>query len=462
MESTSLNPANLIKKHLYNTRRNLQAAFVCATLLSLSGSARATLVISTTNQYGAAPLTPTWTPASDSLIAGLVPSTALGNFSEEATGRNVNSLTTGGSLTVISIENSSSSGTTAGINYVTCGNGSGAGSTVIYTLPVATYGYNLTNITVDSGWQDNGRDAQAYTVYYSTAVNPTVFTMLTSVNYNPSVPGGVASANQAILNDSSGGLIASNVAAVMFDFTSPGSENGYCGYGAITVEGSAATNITGALIVITTSNQNSSVSFVPTWPIETNNLIAGQLPSSVGPGNFTYESGVTGVSALTDGTFGAVDNKASYATCGSGAGQSVTYAIGGATIANIVVYSGWLDQNRDGQFYNITYSPVSAPTTFLPLTSVNYNPPVTGISANRAAISTYSGAPLATNVAYINFDFTPQTSSLDYGYSGYAEIVIGGVAPPQATIPTASPSANLFVGGTVVLSESASGLTPFY
>ena len=440
----------------------MYTALLSALLLLFAVSVQAALVVTTTNQIGSVPFTPTWMPAKDSLIAGLVPSTSLGNFSEEAAGRNVNSLTAGGSLTLTSIQNSSNSGTTCGINYVTCGDAGGAGSTIVYTLPASAYGYNLTNITVDSGWQDNGRDAQAYTVYYSTVLNPTVFTLLTSVNYNPPVSSGTASANQVMFSDSAGGLIATNVAAVMFDFTSPSSENGYCGYGAITVQGTAATTVMGPAIVITTSNQNSSASFIPTWTIETNNLIAKQLPSTVGPGNFTIESGVAGVSALTDGTFGAVDNKASYATCGSLAGQTLTYAIGGATIASIVVYSGWPDQNRDGQFYNIYYSTASAPATFSLLTSVNYNPAVTGISACRVAIASYTGAPLATNVAFIKFDFTPQTSTTDYGYSGYAEIVISGVGPPQASLPAASPSTNLFAGGSVVLSEFAQGLTPFY
>ena len=455
----SINLIKLILDNPHNTHWKAAANLFFAVLLIGAGSASAALVATATNQYGAAPFTPTWTPAADTLIAGLVPSTALGNFSEEIAGRNVNSLTAGGSLTITSV---GSPNTTCSQNYVTCGGADSAGSTIIYTLPASIYGYNLTNITVDSGWQDNGRDAQAYTVYYSTVANPTGFTVLTSVNYNPTVPNSTPTANQVILNDSAGGLIATNVAAVMFDFTSPSSENGYCGYGAITIEGTAATNVMGPLISVTTSNQNSGVSFIPAWPIETNNLIAGQMPSTVGTGNFAIESGVAGVSALTDGTFGAVDNRSSYATCGSTAGQSVTYAIGGATVANIVVYSGWLNQNRDGQFYNISYSTASAPATFHPLTSVNYNPSVTGISANRVAITDYTGAPLATNVAFINFDFTPQTGSLDNGYSGYAEIVVGGVAPPRAALPAASPSTNLFAGGSVVLSESALGLTPFY
>lgn len=451
----------MIFRMLYRALRNAAPRLVLLGLLLVTGSSHASLVITTTNQSGVVPFTPTWVPAAGSLVAGLTPSTASGNFSQEASGRNVLTLTGGGSLTLTTITNPGG-GTTAGINYVTCGNGGGAGSTIIYTLPAATFGFNLTNITVYSGWQDNGRDAQAYTVSYSTVASPAVFTTLTPVNYNPSVPGGEASANRAILSDSAGGLIASNVLAVKFDFTTPGSENGYCGYGAITIEGSSATNVTGQVIVITTSNQFNSTSFIPTWRIETNNLIAGKSPSTIGPGNFTSESGVAGVSALTDGTFGAVDNKSSYATCGALAGQSLTYAIGGATVAGIVVYTGWPDQNRDGQFYNITYSTAGAPTTFLPLTSVNYNPDATGISASRVAIATLNGTPLATNVAFLKFDFTPQVSSADFGYSGYAEIVVSGVGPPTVDIPTAQPSNNLFVGGSVVLSENAQGLTPFY
>ena len=135
----------------------------------------------------------------------------------------------------------------------------GAGSLVIYTLPASAYGYNLSNITVYSGWQDNGRDAQAYTVSFSTVDNPAVFTVLTSVNYNPSVPGSTPSANRVIIDDSEGGSIATNVAAVQFDFTTPGSENGYCGYGAITVGGTMATNLIVPPVAPTITGQPQSV-----------------------------------------------------------------------------------------------------------------------------------------------------------------------------------------------------------
>ena len=392
-------------------------------MLAVAGSASAALLQSTSNQTGSVPFTPTWTPSVNSLIAGVSPGSALGNFSQEADGRDVNALTAGGSLTIDSITVPDS---TCSTNYVTCGNASDAGSTLIYTLPASEFGYDLTNITVYGGWQDSGRDAQAYTVYYSTIVNPDVFMVLDSVNYNPSVTGGVASATQVILSDSAGQPIATNVAAVKFDFTSPASENGYTGYGAITMEGMASTNVTLSSILVTMETENNSSSFTPVWSIEADSLIAGQLPSMVGAGNFTTE-GAAGVAVLTDGTFGGVADFAEYATCGNAAGQSVTYFLNGASLTNIVVYSGWQDVGRDGQFYNITYSTVDAPASFIALTSINYNPSVSGVAANRIGITSPAGEPLATNVAYITFDFTPQESSSDNGYSGYAEIVLQGL-----------------------------------
>jgi len=85
--------------------------------------------------------TPGWVVVTNnSLIAGQSPSSAIGNFSLEAPGRNVSSLTGGdrGALSVIV----GPGGNTSSTNYVTCGNGGGAGSTVIYTLTGSTNGYD--------------------------------------------------------------------------------------------------------------------------------------------------------------------------------------------------------------------------------------------------------------------------------------------------------------------------------
>jgi hypothetical protein len=196
-----------------------------------------TVVVTATNQTGTGTGTfyPSWTVVTNSsLIAGRTPTTATGNFSLEANGRNVNSLTAGGSLGISQINGTVS--TTTSINYLTCGNSSGAGGTVIYTLPVNTNGYDLTNITVYGGWKDNGRDQQAYTVYYSTVAAPANFISLGSVNFTPSNPSGVQCATLVTLTKSAG-VLATNAGALKFDFTNPASENGYCGYAAITVFG---------------------------------------------------------------------------------------------------------------------------------------------------------------------------------------------------------------------------------
>ncbi len=180
---------------------------------------------------GVGVFTPTWLAATNgSLIAGQAPSASSGNFSEETSGRSVNSLTAGGSLGIYQILGVNG-GTTCD-NYVTCGNGTGpggsaAGTTLVYTLTGATNGYNLTGITVCGGWKDGGRDQQAYTVYYATVANPSNFVQLATVNYLPSDAANEPSATRVTLSPANGAL-ATNAAALKFSFASPASENGYC------------------------------------------------------------------------------------------------------------------------------------------------------------------------------------------------------------------------------------------
>src|ERR1019366_8790331 len=155
--------------------------------------------IATQTGLGSGTFMPGWTVVTNnSLIAGQAPSSSSGNFSMEITGRNVKALT------------------------------AGAGALLIYSLAGSATGYNLSNIVVYGGWADNGRDQQAYTVSYSTMLAPTNFIALTSVNLNPSDPANAQSATRVTLSSATGAL-ATNVAAVKFDFGSPSSENGYCG-----------------------------------------------------------------------------------------------------------------------------------------------------------------------------------------------------------------------------------------
>jgi hypothetical protein len=232
---------------------------------------------------GSGTFVPTWTMATNgSLVAGQNPSSMSGDFSKEALGRNVTSLTAGDGLGLREI--SGVSELTTDINYVTCGNGSGAGSSVTYTLIGSSNGYNLTNITVYGGWKDAGRDQQAYTVYYSKVAAPATFISLGSVNYNPANASNAQSATRISLIPATG-VLATNVAAVKFDFTTPGSENGYCGYTEIVLSGSP----TPVVVPVATNPTNIAFQFAAnyltlSWPsdhigwrlqVQTNDLAQG-------------------------------------------------------------------------------------------------------------------------------------------------------------------------------------------
>jgi len=351
--------------------------------------------------------------------------------------------------------------TTASPNYVTAGYEGGAGSSVVYALTGSTNGYNVTNVTVYGGWADNGRDQQAYTVYYSTVENPSIFLPLTSVNYLPADPNGWLSLTRATLVPAAGSL-ATNVGNIMFDFTNPEGENGYEGYAQITVSGFASATAPSGPVVMATYETNAT----PDWLVASPNLIAGQLPGSYDTNtgdSFTAdgEGGNSngGLPALTDGVIGtAIGDGASCGGAGQGGGTFVTYAPtnGSWTLTNIVVYTGWPDYGRVGQFYNLSYSTTAAPTTFLPLTSVFYDPSFdTGTPwATRVIIAPPIGQTvLATNVAAVNFDFAPQ-GTLDFGYSSYTEIVLQGtnvpsvvVIPPVLSTPRVS-AGDLILTGT--------------
>ena len=159
------------------------------------------IVIIPANQSGPSPFTPTWTVVqANSLIYGWVPTTASGTFNLNDPRAGVNGLTTNIDLTVSDV------GGVQDPNYVaTCGNGYSSGSQIIYALTNSVSGYNLTNITVYSGWDDSGRNAQAYAVYYASAANPTNFIYLTAVNYAPSVAVNPPMANQVVISNASGG-----------------------------------------------------------------------------------------------------------------------------------------------------------------------------------------------------------------------------------------------------------------
>jgi len=439
-------------KKLTLLKRNFIHGLAGLALLVFAGSASATLTITTSNQLGTAnvwPFTPTWVvDTNDSVIVGVAPTTARGNFSQEIVGRNAASLTANTNLTLNKV--TGTSGSTTSTNYASVGQN--AGSLLVYTLPAAANGYNLTNVSVYGGWADNGRDEVSFTLLYSTVDSPATFKYLTTVRYNPSVPGSTASANLAVINDSAGGAIAANVAAIEFDFTYPGVENGFGGLAAITVAGTPASSLVSPVISLTTSNQTGASPFTPTWTAEAQDVIAGLAPTTAN-GNFTLETS-GGTPVLTDGAIGQSGTVGTFATCGVNGGNTLIYTltntVNGSDITNIVVYSGWGDGGRDGQYYTVSYSTIAAPTTYIPITTVYYNPQGTsGASANRVSFAMSDGSALAGGVANLKFDFNKPSfeNSFDNNYCGISEIIVQGhdtAAPPpppspvltQDTLPT--------------------------
>ena len=238
--NTTLTLANLQLSDTASPGYSLQASNVSGTATASPGSltvnpvpaATNDLIVSTANQtgFGTGLFTPTWILATGSLIAGLAPSSVgSGTFNLESSG-GLPVLTDG----IFGPISNSISGSHP--SFATCGPNGGTSAT--YTLPAAaTNGYDLTNIVVYGGWNDNGRDQQGYTVYYSTRQNPANFIPLTTVNYSPSIADGVQSATRVTIAPATVTPLAKDVGMIEFNFSTVSVANGYSGYAELQIFG---------------------------------------------------------------------------------------------------------------------------------------------------------------------------------------------------------------------------------
>ena len=179
------------------------------------------------------PITGTFPVSSTDLINGLTPVTT-GTFgaAADAFASNDPTVLTNGDIGAANPNSESGAGRNT-LAVLT-------GDTVTYTLDtsVNTFGYKITNISTYAGWQDNGRDAQNYTVSYSTVAAPTTFLPIATVSYNPG--GSLAPSNdQVTLTENTTGILATGVKSILFSFAAT-QENGYAGYRELDVIGSAA------------------------------------------------------------------------------------------------------------------------------------------------------------------------------------------------------------------------------
>jgi len=514
--------------------------------------------------------TPTWVIPTNSLLAGLDPVIAIGNFQAQ---NSANGQPEGG---VSTLTDGQYGAVGQGDTLTGASAGPGTGNNVLYyDLPSSPNGWNITSIETYGGWSDIGRNNQGYDFYYATAADPYTFIELDSINpaYSPPVTVAEPNANRVIWTSGIGAPLATNVVAVEFVFDVPVFNN-WEGYNELQVFGTNAvvpiapvhqapevvtdiapgyasdvpgsqvtftasfygatsyqwqfnsanikgetnetltltdlnTNMAGGYdlvasnafgttststaqltvnpapsaangIIIAQANQlnadnnlglNSS-EFTPTWTIAGGSLIAHQLPSTVGPGNFKLQTPSLGIPVLTDGTIGLCagdatsDDLTNMACCGSGsgAGQYVIYTLAGSAsgynLNSVVTYGGWDDFGRDEQNYTLSYSTVSAPTTFIELGAVaNSFPPLGAAAANisRLTWTAAGGGPLASNVAAVEFNFALPSGQLN-GWEGYAELQLFGT-PSQAIVPKGPTiSSSSYSGGNLNL--TGSGGTP--
>jgi hypothetical protein len=164
------------------------------------------------------------------------------------------------------------------------------------------------------------------------------------------------------------------------------------------------------------------------FAVSNTDLLQTNLASVTSSGNFNRE-GAIGLSALTDGIFGGQGNQRNggHAATADGSNIATFFFDGGLgagyNISAVDTYAGW-DNYRGGQDYVLSYATAAAPSTYTVLASVFNNARAGGNTNTHANIVDSSGF-LATKVQSLRFEFG---SNLTYGYAGYRQIDVQGVA----------------------------------
>lgn len=231
----------------------------------------------------------------------------------------------------------------------------------VVTFPLDLTGHpggrDITSFDSYCTWGNSGRDNQNYTLQYSTVADPTTFITITGVNNNT---GGDRSTHTQITNDS--GPLATGVHSVrvIFGGFNGGQENGYVGYREFIVRDTP-------VISVATEITSNNAFFLPAGP----NLLAGVTPEETPA---THESSSGTWATTIDGSLGDFNSPTSSVTPNNG--NTVTFPLdliaqpGGYNITSFDSFAAWGSNGRDDQHYTLSYSTVSAPSTFIPITDV--------------------------------------------------------------------------------------------
>ena len=207
-------------------KRGMLAAAVVAALSAATNLAAAVVTVtSATSDTG-------FTVSSEDLIHGVAPTAVSGTSDPFSTGTDTTAVVlTDGSF------GPANDGANGGPNTTIVGNG----AQIDYTLTGSALGYDITGIDTYSGWSNNGRVNQDYTVSYATVSAPNTFIPITPVS-----EGGAATTPSGLkvsISETSG-ILASDVIKIRFDF--PAVQNNAVGYRELDVFGTPVPEPVGA------------------------------------------------------------------------------------------------------------------------------------------------------------------------------------------------------------------------
>ena len=188
---------------------------------------------------------------------------------------------------------------------------------------------------------------------------------------------------------------------------------------------SAFASVPAAAVVVVTDTTIHDSAFT----VAAGDLLQAAGTTVIGTGSFSRE-GEIGLSALTDGGFGAVGSinsgNGNLAAATADNTNTVTFSFAKAVnLKSIATYAGW-DAFRGGQSYTVSYATAAAATTFTALAS-EYNNAFGGGNVATRTVITATSPYLANHVVALKFAFN---NDLEAGYAGYREIdAIGGAVP---------------------------------
>ena len=167
-------------------------------------------------------------------------------------------------------------------------------------------------------------------------------------------------------------------------------------------------------------------------------LQTGAVTGVTSSGNFNQE-GAGGIPILNNGLFvingGNPSDNSQLATTENNAFLQVAFNLStapqGYNFGEIDTYGGWNDNGRDAQRFTLSYSKVSAPGTFLPIGTIDFDP-VAGSNPSAVKVQFIDsvGAPIATNAAFLRMDFA---GGQENGYAGLGEVDVFAAVPEPSS-----------------------------